>query len=199
MLANVKWLILILMPVVAAVSLGASMKTAVNVRLVGMKPGRPPLQYLSVDVDVKNDESQPLWVLIPSRVPEMSGGIDTLEQYTAKAGATNLAVGRFLGSGGRYAVRLAPGAHLTLRKLEVGWWTAGDPKDIVFDFRFATAVMLGSEPMAAWFDTDPTIRGAVEVDMSAARHTATHRSAGNKEVPLTATAAETTSIKVSAH
>ena len=174
------------------------MKTAVTVKIVSAKYGRPPLQYLSVDVDLRNDESKPLWVLIPSRTPQMTGGIDTLEQYTAKSGTTNVAVGRFLGSGGRYAVRLAPGAHLTMRKLEIGWWTAGDPKDIVFDFQFASDVMLGSESMAAWFDKDPTIRGTIELDMSTASHAVTHRSAGNKEVLLAATGAETTSIKLSA-
>jgi len=49
-----------------------------------------------------------------------------------------------------------------------------------------------------YVDIDPTVRGAVEVDMTSARHSATHHSAGNKEVPLAATAVETTSIKVSA-
>ena len=176
------------------------MKTAVTVRIVQTKPGRPPLERIFVDVDLKNEDSNPLWVLFPSRVPKMAGGIDTLLEHTAKSGTTSVKVGRFLGSGGRYAVRLAPGAHLTMRKLEIGWWTAGNPKNIVFDFQFATDVSLGAESMASWFDTDPTIRGTVDVDMeaAAASQTTTHRSAGNKEVPLSVVGGETTSITVPA-
>jgi hypothetical protein len=177
---------------------GATMNASVTVTLVGEKPGRPPISRLLVDVQLKNDDPAPRWVLIPSKLPVTAGGIDKLEQLTASAGATNVAVGRFLGTGGRYALRLAPGARVTLRKLEVGWWRENNEKDTSFDVQLAGEVKLGGQPMATWFDKDPTISGAAEVDMESAKHTASHRAPDDAEVPLVATSATSATIKLTA-
>lgn len=174
------------------------MNASVTVTLVGEKPGRPPISRLLVDVQLKNDDPAPRWVLIPSKLPVTAGGIDKLEQLTASAGATNVAVGRFLGTGGRYALRLAPGARVTLRKLEVGWWRENNEKDTSFDVQLAGEVKLGGQPMATWFDKDPTISGAAEVDMESAKHTASHRAPDDAEVPLVATSATSATIKLTA-
>jgi len=180
------------------IGLGADMTHAVKVNLVGMKvPGKPPLERLLVDVHIRNDEKTPRWVLLPSRLPLTPGGIDKLEQHTTKAGAIEVAVGRFLGTGGRYAVRLAPGARVILRKLEVAWWRPEKASEVSFDVQLAAEVTLGGEPMASWFDKNPMIQGIVEVDMETAKHTASHRAPGDKEVAVSVTGATTTSIKLS--
>lgn len=142
------------------------MNASVTVTLVGQKPGRPPIERLLVDVQLKNDDPAPRWILIPSTLPVMPGGVDKLEQLTARAGPATVAVGRFLGSGGRYAVRLAPGARVVLRKLEVSWWRANNDKQASFDVQLASEVKLGGQPMATWFDKDPTISGAADVERS---------------------------------
>ncbi len=179
------------------IAMGTDMNNAVNVKLVGVKPAKRPLERLLVDVQIRNDMKTPRWVLLPSHLPLAPGGIDKLEQLTAKAGTADIAVGRFLGTGGRYAVRLAPGASVTLRKLEVGWWRPDGAKDVTFDVQFADDVTLAGEAMSSWFDKDPTVEGEVEIEMETARHTASHRAPGDKEVAVSVTGATMTSIKLS--
>jgi hypothetical protein len=174
------------------------MNASVSISLVGIKPGRPPVDRLIVDVQLRNDDSAPRWVLIPSKLPLGTGGIDKLEQLTAPAGTATVAVGRFLGSGGRYGLLLAPGARVTLRKLEVSWWRENNQKEAAFDVQIASAVKLGDETMTSWFDKDPTITGAAEIDMEAAKHTASHRAKDDAEVPLAATGATSSTVNVKA-
>lgn len=175
---------------------GADMTNAVTAKLVGIKPGKPPLERLLLDVQIRNDEKTPRWVLIPSSLPLSQGGMDKLEQLTAKSGSSDVAIGRFLGTGGRYAVRLGPGASVTLRKLEVRWWVQEKLKEISFDVQFASEVALGGEPMETWFDKDPTVEGALELSMDTAKHTHSHRAPGDKEVTVSIKGAATTSIKL---
>jgi hypothetical protein len=173
------------------------MNAAVTVSLVGQKPGRPPIERLLVDVQLRNDDQEARWVLFPSIAPTTGGGIDKLEQLTAKAGASTVAVGRLLGTGGRYALRLGPGARVTLRKLEVSWWHEdGKIKELALEVQLASKVTAGAEDLVTWFDKDPTINGAAEVDMESAQHTASHRAPGDKEQALTATSARTETIKL---
>jgi hypothetical protein len=178
----------------AAAGSGTTMNASVTISVAGRKPGRPPIDRLLVDVQLKNDDASAKWVLIPSKVPPEAGkgGIDKLEQLTAPAGQATVAVGRFLGTGGRYALRIAPGARVTLRKLEVAWWNESNAKSIALDVQLAGDVKLGTEDMATWFDKDPTISGAVDVDMEAAKHTASHRAKDDVEVPVGITGATTT-------
>lgn len=163
------------------------MKPVVSVTLAGLKPGRPPIERLLVDVQLENAGSEARWALLPSRLPETPGGIDKLEQLTSKAAAGTVSVGRFLGTGGCYAVRLAAGASVKLRNLEISWWRDNpNQKAVKFDVRLATTVDLGDSPMVSWFEGNPTFNGASDVDMQSARHTASHRALGDKEVPLSA-------------
>lgn len=163
---------------------------AVRATLVGERPGPPPLTRLLVDLQVRNDAAVPRWALIPSNLPartDAGGGVVHLEQRTAAAAAGPIAVGRLLGRAGTYALALAPGAQVTLRRLEIGWWreppwAAGAALEILL----AGTVTVNGQPLATWFDGDPLIRGRVEVDMSAAVHTHSHRAIDGREVPLAA-------------
>ena len=171
--------------------------TTVTVTLAGTKPARPPILTLLVDVQLKNDDKVARWALVPSKLPVDSGGIDKLEQLTATAGSTSIAVGRFLGTGGRYAIRLAPGARVTLRKLPIAWWRDdAKAKEVAFDVQLATDVKLGGAAMASWFASDPTVGGAVDVDMDAAKHTASHRAPDDKEQPVEVVGAVATSVRL---
>ena len=177
------------------------MNANVTVTLAGTKPARPPIITLLVDVQLKNDDKVARWALIPSKLPVDTGGggIDKLEQLTAQAGTTSVAVGRFLGTGGRYAIRLAPGARVALRKLPIAWWR-GDTNDkqVAFDVQLASEVKLGGAAMASWFSADPTIGGAVDVDVEAAKHTASHRAPEDKEQPVEVTGATAVHVKLDA-
>ena len=110
----------------------------------------------------------------------------------------DVAIGRFLGTGGRYTVRLGHGASLTLHTLEVGWWSEVSAKEIAFEVQFADDVTLAGEPMSSWFDRDPTIDGALEVGMENAKHTHSHRAPQNKEVEVVVTGGVTTSLRLPA-
>ena len=178
---------------------GSAMNASVTVTVVGTKPGRPPVDRLLVDVQLKNDDAAPRWVLIPTKLPpDTEGGVDKLEQLTVPAGASTIAVGRFLGRAGTYAVKLAPGARLTLHKLELSWWRENNEKEAAFDVRLASEVKLGDAAMATWFDKDPAVSGAADVDMDAAKHTRSQKSESGDEVPLVAEQATTAAIKLAA-
>ena len=108
-----------------------------------------------------------------------------------------IAIGRFLGRAGTYALKLAPGARVTLRKLEVSWWRPeGGAKDIAFDVVIASDVKLGDAAMTTWFDADPAISGAADVDMEAAKHTRSQKSPDGSEIPLVTVGATAAAIKL---
>ena len=163
---------------------GTDANHVASVAIVGNQPGIPPLQRLLVDVQLSNRGGAPCWVLLPSNLPLSSGGVDVLEQFPATTGASKIVIGRLLGTGGRYALRLNPGARVTLRGLEVGLWQEPGPAGPEFDVQFAGEVLLGGEAMASWFDRDPGIDGAVEVDMRKAAVSDVHRTSDGKEVAM---------------
>ena len=161
------------------------MEAPATVRFVGSKPGRPPLERLLVEVTIRNVGTASRWALLPTNLPRTLGNIDKLEQLAASSGTTSIAIGRFLGPGGRYAILLAPAAQVTLRNLEVQWWREHGMKEVAFDIEFADEVTLAAQSMAQWFDRDPTVSGVVETDMLSARHVASHRAPGDKAVAVT--------------
>ena len=164
---------------------GPTMDVPASVKFVGSKPGRPPLERLLVEVTVRNVGTSSRWALVPTNLPRTAGSIDKLEQLAASSGKKSIAIGRFLGPGGRYAILLAPAAQVTLRNLEVQWWREQGVKEVAFDIEFADEVTLAAESMAQWFDRDPTVSGVVETDMQSARHVASHRAPGDKAVAVT--------------
>jgi hypothetical protein len=177
------------------------MNAAVTVTLVGQKPGRPPTEHLLVDVQLRNDDAAARWVLIPSTLPvDTGGGVDKLEQLSASAGASTVAVGRFLGRAGTYALKLAPGARVTLRKLDISWWRE-NPKEqpeAAFDVQLASDVKLGDQAIAAWFDKDPAINGAADIDMATAKHTRSFKSPTGAELPVATVDATAAPVKIAA-
>jgi hypothetical protein len=87
----------------------------------GRSPGVPPLERLLVEVTIPERCNRVQVGASPDESPRTLGSIDKLEQLAASSGATSIAIGRFLGPGGRYAILLAPAAQVTLRNLEVRW------------------------------------------------------------------------------
>ena len=167
---------------------------SVTITSAGERPGRPPLIRLLVNVTASNPGSDQRWVLIASKLPGGSGGVDKLEQLSAPGG---VAIGRFLGTGGFYAVALAPGAKLTIKNLEIGWWNDSDgqtPPPI--EVRTGTGVSLGGADIATWFDGTPAVKGTVEVDADKAEHTRSKRADGDREVPVQVSGGQTTQITV---
>jgi hypothetical protein len=166
--------------------------TAPRVRamLVGERPRRPPLTQLLVDLSIANGDAAPLWAIIPSNLPaatDANGGVNHFDQRTATANGGRVVVARLLGRGGGYALRLAPGAQVTLRHLEIGWWRrATTPSDLAFEVRLAATVTIGGQPLASWFDGEPTISGITEIDMQVAPQTHSRTAPDGRELPFVA-------------
>jgi hypothetical protein len=169
------------------------MSSEVTITSAGERPGRPPLIRLLVNVSVSNPGTERRWVLIASSLPPGTGGVDKLEQLTA--GSVKL--GRFLGTGGFYGFALAPGAKLTVKNLELGWWNESNAKaSPPVEVRTATGVTLGTADIASWFDGDPAVTGTIEIDADKAQHTRSHRAEGNREVPVALVGAEARTLQV---
>src|SRR4029078_1750497 len=59
---------------------------SVTITSAGERPGRPPLIRLLVNRPAANPAADERWVLISSKLPGGSGGVDKLEQLTAPGG-----------------------------------------------------------------------------------------------------------------
>ncbi len=158
------------------------------IRVLKERPAKPPLIRLIVDARVSNPTQETRWVLLCSRVPSgTSGGVNALEQFASGP----VQYGRFLGTGGFYTFALAPGASLTLKNLEIGWWNstaAMTPPPM--EVRTATGVTIGGEPISAWFRGEPVTSGTVEVDAASAKAVHTRSSPREVEVALTGATTE---------
>ena len=172
---------------------GATMSD-VTITSAGERPGRPPLIRLLVDVTASNPGTATRWVLIQSKLPGAAGGVDKLEQLTAPGGVV---LGRFLGTGGFYSVALAPGAKVTIKNLEIGWWNEDDAKTPPpIEVRTGTAVALGAADIATWFEGNPAVSGKVVVDADKAEHTRSKRADGDREVLVQLTGGQTAALPV---
>ena len=132
--------------------------------------------------------------LIQSKLPDASGGVDKLEQLTAPGGVV---LGRFLGTGSFYSLALAPGAKVTIKNLEIGWWNEDDAKTPPpIQVRTGTGVTLGGADIASWFDGDPAMSGTVDIDAGKAEHTKSKRADGDREVSVQVVGGQTTAVTV---
>jgi len=179
-------------PRIDATSQGTTM-LEVTITATGDRPGRPPLIRLLVEATISNPGTDPRWALVPTKLPVGAGGVDKLEQLSAGG----LTVGRFLGRGGFYAVKLAPGAKVTLKNLELAWWsTSVSDSPPAFEVRSGTGVTLGTSSIDTWFEADPAATGTAVVDMDQAKHTRSQRSPDDKEVDVAIAGVTTTSVQV---
>jgi len=156
-----------------------------TVRITGEKPGRPPLVRYEVEVKLHNTAKEARWFVLPSKLPpgKAGGGVDAMEPRESK----DVMLARFLGTGGFYAVKLAPGARLTISKLELGVWDDKQPSE--YPIQIAKEITLGGKSIGTWFDHDPVAKGAsidaVGTSAGKAKHTP-----DNKEVPVVYEGAE---------
>jgi len=178
--------------------LRSAAEVAASATLADVKPGRPPLNRLLVDVRLENRGADPCWVLIPTDLPSPTApaGVYELEQRTAHAPGGPVVIGRLAGGAGSYALDLAPRAQVTIHALEIRWWRPLPyvPSQVALEVRFARSVSVGDEDIAGWFDGDPMINGSAEIDFPTAEPTHSRGSNDGRELPLSA--AEVTAVVV---
>lgn len=142
----------------------------VSAAVVGVQPGRPPMQTLAVDVALANPGTAPAWFFLPRNLPATAGGADGVAVYSG-GGVT---LGAVQGNGGGWLLCVAPGASVTVRGLEIGWWEPSVPASVSLPTKVGTGVTLGSENASAWFGRDPVSRGEVrftDLVRAGSRHT----------------------------
>jgi hypothetical protein len=141
---------------------------SLTAKVTATKPGRPPLQYLTVDVTIDNPTDAARWVILPKQIPPddgAGGGVDGLD--TRGTGAA--LVGTFFGTGAFHAARVAAHAKVTITNLPVGWWetTPGGTMPGLH-VTFADDLKIGSEPAREWFRIEPLIPDGATVDAGGA-------------------------------
>ena len=160
-----------------------------EVKFVSMRFGKPPLVYLTFDLRMRNDSESQRWFLIPSNLGAGhepiggKGGIDALETFRL-SGKGNCTLGRFLGTGGFYAVLLSPHADVRLRRFPISYW--GElPENLPLEIVIANGLKIGNESAENWFGKGSS--SSLEVDIpsdagSTQRMGKTKRTRDNKEL-----------------
>lgn len=160
----------------------------VDMKFVGMEPGRPPLMRLRFDVTLRNPSAEPRWVIFPKetgRAPKSGGGVDGVE--VDALGSPPVLVGRFQGTGSVQAVRLAGGAKVTLRRFTVSSWEDLPDGPASLEVVIASDLKVGGEDAAAWFGKDPTSPSTADVSEDGQSRAGSRHTPDRREVPITFT------------
>jgi len=138
---------------------GTPVKSPAEVEFVDLRPGRPPLAYLTFDVRLRNDSGSSRWFLLPSNIGSGhepvggKGGVDALESFLLlRTGRVTL--GHFLGTGGFNALLLPAHADIRLRRFPISYW--GElPDTVPIEIVIAKSLKIGSESAESWFESVP--------------------------------------------
>jgi len=130
-----------------------------EIEFVDLRPGRPPLAYLTFDVRLRNDSGSSKWFLLPSNIGSGhepiggKGGVDALEAFLLlRTGRVTL--GHFLGTGGFNALLLPAHADIRLRRFPISYW--GElPESVSIEIVIAKSLTIGSESAESWFESVP--------------------------------------------
>ena len=130
-----------------------------EIEFVDLRPGRPPLAYLTFDVRLRNDTGSSKWFLLPSNIGPGhapiggKGGVDALEAFLLlRTGRVTL--GHFLGTGGFNALLLPAHADIRLRRFPISYW--GElPESVSIEIVIAKSLTIGSESAESWFESIP--------------------------------------------
>jgi hypothetical protein len=158
---------------------------AVEMKIVSVDPGRPPLVRLGIDTVLRNHGAHPRWFLLPTHVPPTpgNGGVDVLEVY-ASEGTGKVIVGRFLGTGGFQAFLVPAGGEVTYRKQPVSLW-ADEPVDsISLDVLIVRDLTIGGAPARDWYASDPTCDARADVSRDKEKMLSSRKSPDGKERPV---------------
>jgi hypothetical protein len=159
-------------------------QAAVEVQYCGVRPGKPPLKFLSFNLTVRNLADKTQWFLFPRALyekapaPQEHSGVDGVEIFSKKTGRS-VTVAQFMGSvrlqpesaGGFQALLLPAGAVVSIRDFGIRFW--GDnfsplPLHIVI----ASQVSLGKTPADRW--TGVKLLSAKTADVSTRQITMLH-------------------------
>ncbi|AFZ22993.1 hypothetical protein Cylst_0668 [Cylindrospermum stagnale PCC 7417] len=128
----------------------------VEIKFISQRSQRPPLVSLFFDITLRNDQSEPRWFILPSKLNLPPGkGVDGVEVFHL-GGKGRVIIGRFQGTGGFQILLLPPKAEVTLRGLPISFWGIPPKDSLSVDVIIADRLTIGNEPAEAWFSSDPT-------------------------------------------
>lgn len=134
---------------------------SVEITYCGLKPGRPPLKYMTFNVTVRNSADKAQWFLFPAALYDKpvagrgGAGIDGIELFSD--GEHRVTVVTFLGTmklqadgaGGFKGVLLPAGAVVSIRGFGISYW--GEPaSSLPIKVVMADEITLGGTPVAQW-------------------------------------------------
>jgi hypothetical protein len=90
--------------------------------------GKPPLVELQGEVNLRNDQAEPRWFLIPEALPDRSQGEGGVYRMAVSAieGPQRAVLARLSGTGGVWALLLPPGGRARITRLPIQYcYSAG--------------------------------------------------------------------------
>lgn len=173
---------------------GTSMSTPeteqpVEMRYVGVTPGKPPLASLLFDITLRNSAAAPRWFLLPAELTltakTPTGGVDGVEVFSL-SGQGRVVLGRFQGSAACQALLLPAGAVVTIHRFSIQFWEEDQPKaPVPVEVVIARELTVGGEPATAWFGESPTSDTQAEVSADSPQRLGARHTPDRHEVPFT--------------
>jgi hypothetical protein len=114
------------------------------------------------------------------KAPTADAGVDGVEAERL-LGSGRVVVGRFQGTGGFLAIRVAALGEIHLRGLSIA--SMGPPGPHI-EVVIARGITVGGEPAESWFAEDPTSDVHAEVDAQRPQHLKARHTADRREVPI---------------
>ena len=159
---------------------------AVQMRHCSMKPGRPPLKYLSFDVTLRNSSAAPQWFLFPSSLygqphaARTNAGIDAIELFSDPSGSVTVV--HFLGTmslqpegaGGFKGVLLPPNGSVSIHGFGISF--GGEPASMPVRVVIARRISIGGVEVQQWLG-----RSALSADSADIKELV--RARGSKSTP----------------
>jgi hypothetical protein len=168
--------------------------TAVEMRYCGLKPGRPPLKYMSFDIKVHNTADKPQWFLFPASLYDKpagerkDAGINTIELFSDPQ--NQVTVVDFMGTmhlqpdgaGGFKGVFLPAGAEISIYGFGISFW--GEPASpLAITVVTADQISIAGAPVEQWMGKQ--LLSARRADVKELQHAGSKSSDDSRELPVT--------------
>lgn len=140
---------------------GVSKPAPVEITYCGLKPGRPPLKYMTFNVTIRNSADKPQWFLFPAalydkpQAERKGAGIDGIELLADAQ--RQVTVVTFMGTmklqpegaGGFKGALLPAGAVVSIQGFGINYW--GEPgSPVPIKVVMANEIMFDGTPVEQW-------------------------------------------------
>jgi hypothetical protein len=165
----------------------------VEISYCGLRPGKPPLSYLSFNVTVRNPADVPQWFLFPAALYDKpaagrkGAGIDAIELFSDSQHQATVVwfMGTMKlqpeGAGGFKGLLLPPGAVISVHGFGISFW--GEPvSPLPMKVVMADEVTIGGTPVEQWIGKP--LLSAKTADVKDLDHAGSKSAEDLKELPV---------------